>query len=232
MSINDYSLIASQYALQYNTGTDYLAFREIPNIIKRLAKGNKTLDYGCGPGVSTMFLNEIGLEVEGVDICQDMLKEAKKLDIEAPFSLITSGQLPYADHTFDIVFSSFVLLEISNKPELSHVINEIYRVLKKGGLFIGITGSEELYNHKWLSLEVDFEQNKNLKSGDIAKVLLKDAGVIVYDYYWTNQDYLDVFNSSEFLLVDTLLPLGKDIDGYPWKDEKNFPPYVVYVLLK
>lgn len=232
MPINDYSIISNQYASLDNGGTTFLAFKKIPDLLKRHAIGKKTLDYGCGSGSSTLFLNEIGLDVEGVDISQAMLQEANKLNIKIPFNLIESAKLPHADNTFDIVFSSFVLFEISSKPELSSIINEIYRVLKKGGLFIGITGSEELYNHKWLSLNVDFEQNKNLNSGDIAKVLLKDAELIVYDYYWTNEDYKEIINTSKFSLLETLFPLGEETDGYYWEEEKHFPPYVIYVLSK
>jgi ubiquinone/menaquinone biosynthesis C-methylase UbiE len=232
MPINDYSIISNQYASLDNSGTAFLAFKHIPDLLKRYALGKKTLDYGCGSGSSTLFLNEIGLDVEGVDINQDMLQKASQLNIKTPFNLIKSAELPHKDHTFDIIFSSFVLFEISSKPELSRVMNEIYRVLKKGGLFIGVTGSEELYKHQWLSLNTDFEQNKNLNSGDIAKVLLKDAGLVVYDYYWTNRDYLEMINTSQFSLLETLFPLGENTDGYLWEDEKKFPPYVIYVLSK
>lgn len=232
MAINNYSIISNEYASLDNSGTAFLAFKTIPELLKRYSIGKKTLDYGCGSGSSTLFLNEIGLNVEGVDISHDMLEEAKQLNNSTPFQLIESAKLPYEDDTFDVAFSSFVLFEISSKPELKRVLNEIYRVLKKGGLFIGVTGSEELYNHKWLSLNVDFEQNKNLNSGDIAKVLLKDADLVVYDYYWTNQDYQEVIQASKFSILEILFPLGESRDGYPWEEEKQFPPYVVYVLSK
>jgi ubiquinone/menaquinone biosynthesis C-methylase UbiE len=232
MNINNYSLISNQYASLDNSGTAYLAFKKIPELLQKYAIGKKTLDYGCGSGDSTLFLNELGLDVEGVDICNEMLKEAKKLNIGNLFKLIKSAKLPYAKNTFDIVFSSFVLFEISSKIELKNVISEICRILKKGGIFIAVTGSEELYSHKWLSIDVDFYQNQVLKSGDIAKVLLKDADLVVYDYYWTHQDYQDVIIQTNFSILETVYPLGDDKDGYVWEDEINFPPYVIYVLKK
>lgn len=224
--------MSNRYASLDNSGTAFLAFKTIPELLKKYSAGKKTLDYGCGSGSSTLFLNEIGLDVEGVDISHDMLIEAKLLNKGTPFQLIESAKLPYHAYTFDIVFSSFVLFEISNRTELKRVFKETYRVLKKGGIFIGITGSEELYNHKWLSLDVDFDQNKNLNSGDIAKVLLKDADLVVYDYYWTNQDYLEAIQASKFSILDTLFPLGENEDDYPWQDEKQVPPYAIYVLTK
>lgn len=232
MLINDYSVISESYASLDNTGTAFLAFNKIPSLLSKYSSGKKTLDYGCGAGCSTFFLSELGLDVEGVDISIDMLNEARKINNDIKFELIKSASLPYSDNFFDVVFSSYVLFEISSKDELKKVFNEIYRTLKRGGIFIAITGSSELYNHKWLSLDVNFEQNKNLKTGDIAKVLLKDANLVVYDYYWTDEDYQEVINATDFVRLQQLFPLGCDSDGYTWEDEKEHPPYVIYVLSK
>ena len=232
MLVNDYSSISKSYASLDNSGTAYLAFKTIPASIKKYSLGKKTLDYGCGAGDSTLFLNELGLDVQGDDISFEMLQEATALISGVKFELIKSGQLPYDDNIFDIVFSSFVLFEIATKKELKVIIDEIYRVLKKGGIFIAVTGSEELYSHQWLSLDVNFDQNKNLSSGDIAKVLLKDANLVVYDYFWTDKDYKEVFCESEFFQLQTDFPRGDSNDGYKWVDEIKYPPYAVYKLLK
>lgn len=231
MTINDYSSKAKEYALADNSGTTHVAFKVLPFLIKKYSSGNKTLDYGCGSGCSTLFLSELGLDVEGVDICPHMLEEATNVK-NIPFKLIQSAQLPHEHETFDIVFTSFVLFEISSKEELTDIFNEIYRVLKPGGVFISVTGTEELYRRNWLTVDVDFPQNKKLKSGDVAKVLLSDVNVTVYDYYWTDQDYIDVISKTKFAHVETTLPLGNDNDGYNWKDEEKYPPYSIYVLKK
>lgn len=231
MKINDYSSKAKEYALADNGGTTHVAFKVLPSLIQQYSSGKKTLDYGCGSGCSTLFLAELGLEVEGVDICPHMLEEASNVK-NIPFNLIQSAQLPHENDIFDIVFTSFVLFEISTKEELTDVFNEIYRVLKPGGIFISVTGTEELYRRNWLTVDADFPQNKNLKSGDVAKVILSDVNVTVYDYYWTHQDYLEVISNTKFTHMETSLPLGNDKDGYIWIDEDKYPPYSIYVLKK
>lgn len=232
MKINDYSIKAKEYALADNSGTTHVVFKIIPSLIKKYSNGGlKTLDYGCGSGCSTLFLSHLGLNVEGVDICEHQLKEAPKVK-HISFNLIQSAQLFHQNNTFDIVFSSFVLFEISSKKELLDVFNEIYRVLKPEGIFISITGTEELYRRKWLTVDADFPQNKNLQSGGIAKILLSDVNVVVYDYYWTHRDYLDVIEQTKFVHLETALPLGDEQDGYDWLDEKKYPPYSIYVLKK
>lgn len=231
MKINDYSTKAKEYATADNSGTSHVAFKVLPSLIKKYSAGIKTLDYGCGSGCSTLFLYELGLNVEGVDICPYMLQEASYIK-NISFQLIQSAELPHQNDSFDMVFSSFVLFEIASKNELIEVFNEIYRVLKPGGIFISVTGTEELYRKRWLTIEADFPQNKNLKSGDVAKILLSDVDVIVYDYYWTDQDYLDVIKETKFTHLETSLPLGDENDGYDWIDEDKFPPYSIYILQK
>ena len=113
-----------------------------------------------------------------------------------------------------------------------YILYEIYRVLNNGGIFIAVTGSTEMYSNPWLSLDCDFEQNKNLKSGDIAKVHLREIDLSVYDYYWTHQDYEDVINETQFTLLEHLFPLGNKSDPYPWVTEETKSPYVIYVLKK
>ena len=113
MRINDYSLKAKEYAMADHSGTTHVVFKHIPSLIKKYSSGIKTLDYGCGTGCSTFFLAGLDLDVEGVDICPHMLKEASNID-NIPFTQIESAQLSYPDNSMDIVFSSFVLFEISS----------------------------------------------------------------------------------------------------------------------
>src|ERR1044071_1040587 len=72
---HDYGKHASKYAELGIEDTNYLAFRDIPQLIQKHAKGMDALDYGCGAGRSTRFLKNLGLHVVGVDINQDRSEE-------------------------------------------------------------------------------------------------------------------------------------------------------------
>jgi ubiquinone/menaquinone biosynthesis C-methylase UbiE len=67
---------ARAYATLQFPGTYYLAFRDLPALIRRYNHGGRALDFGCGTGRSTRFLRNLGLEVIGVDISQAMLDQA------------------------------------------------------------------------------------------------------------------------------------------------------------
>jgi ubiquinone/menaquinone biosynthesis C-methylase UbiE len=65
---------ARAYATLQFPGTYYLAFRELPALIRRYNHGRRALDFGCGTGRSTRFLRNLGLEVIGADISEAMCK--------------------------------------------------------------------------------------------------------------------------------------------------------------
>jgi ubiquinone/menaquinone biosynthesis C-methylase UbiE len=213
-----------------NTG--YLGFRDIPRLIQQYAHGKKTLDYGCGAGRSSSFLRELGLEVEGMDISSAMIAQARLNDKLGHYTKIYSAAIPRESNSYDIVFSSLVLFEISLKTELTLVFKEVYRVLKKDAIFIILTGSSDMYSHPWLTLNADYEQNTNLKSGSIAKVRLEEIDLEFEDYFWTDEDYESIIKTTHFTLLERLKPLGTPFDGYPWRSETRVSPYVIYVLKK
>ncbi len=225
---------AKKYAKFGIEGTSWLSFRDIPFYVKKYVKGKKTLDLGCGAGRSTRFLTALGLDVVGVDISEQYLKEAVFIDPKTHFFLSEKGKIPSIENSYDFVFSSFVLIMIPTKEELKNTVKEVCRILKKEGIFIVITGSEEMHSidKKWLSYETSFPENKNPKSGDRLKVMIKKVGAIFYDYNWLEDDYSKLFTSNGFEILETHHPLGKDNEGYAWSSEKECSPYIVYVLKK
>ena len=92
------------------------------------------LDYGCGPGRFTCDLAKlIGGDAIGVDITQELLNIAPKSQ-SVTYQIIKSGEIPYADSSFDFVWVCLVLGGIAEE-EITKTIIEINRVLRRGGLF-------------------------------------------------------------------------------------------------
>lgn len=220
---------ASGYKKTETSLSRYLSYRDIPGLLNTYAKGNKALDYGAGTGISTDFLLKNGYEVVSVDISQEMLNEARKNCPEGCFHLVENGKIPFAGNSFDVVFSSLVLFEIGTNEGMHSYLSEAKRVLKREGVLIALTGSHTMYSKDWLIFGVDYPENKTLKSGDLARVLLKDANIEFTDYYWTEEDYRRYFNNSGFDIIKVHYPLGKKEEPYPWKDELKSSPFVIFV---
>lgn len=214
-------------------GTSLLAFRDIPNLIKKYVKGKRTLDYGCGAGRSTRYLKSLNLDVLGVDVSEKFLNACKEED-QIHYCKIQNGQLPFISETYDFVFSSLVFLAIPTRDDIIAALKEIYRVLKKEGVLIIVTGSEKLHSPdmKWVSYSTDFSENQNPKSGSVLRLFIKNANVTFYDYFWSNKDYQEFFGLTGFQLAETHMPIGHKDDGTSWLSEKENPPFVVYVLKK
>ena len=229
---NNQYIKANLYSRLGISGTWYLAFRDIPKLIKKYKKGNLALDFGCGTGRSSRFLKSLDLIVDAVDISQEMIHKACQIDQSIHYSIITQNKIPQKSNFYDVVFSSLVLFEISSVDELVKIFKEVHRVLKYNGVFIILTGSTEMYNHQWLSLDVNYKENENLTSGALAKIRLKEVDLELYDYYWTDADYKHIITLSKFSLLEQISPLGKPEDKYDWLSEKNVSPYIIYAIQK
>lgn len=71
---------AAAYAKLDFPGTYYLAFRDLPELIENFAPKGQAIDFGCGAGRSTRFLQSLGYETTGLDISAEMLALAHQLD--------------------------------------------------------------------------------------------------------------------------------------------------------
>jgi ubiquinone/menaquinone biosynthesis C-methylase UbiE len=132
-------------------------------ILERLKPG-KILNVGCG---STSYLNRDiihqGNHVVATDFCQAMLDVAQEdfMHPDLEYILADSKQLPFEDFSFDSVVSVNSILPPERK-EVYQMGNEIYRVLKKGGVFVSFLCSydniKRAKDNLGLDIKLDNEQ--------------------------------------------------------------------------
>lgn len=98
----------------------------------------KILDCGAGgPDPKLTLFYENGFETYGIDISDDQIKESKDFCEREGIDLnIIKGDMrniPFESEYFSFVFSYNSIFHL-NKKDTGIAINEIFRVLKKGGL--------------------------------------------------------------------------------------------------
>jgi hypothetical protein len=47
---------------------------------------------------------------------------------------------------------------------------------------------------------------------------------------WTDEAYRDVYAEARLEIVETVRPLGKASEPYPWVNETTIAPWAIYVL--
>jgi ubiquinone/menaquinone biosynthesis C-methylase UbiE len=227
---------AAAYAKMEFPGTYYLAFRDLPEILSRHVGGRKALDFGCGTGRSTRFLSQLGFDVIGVDIAEEMVREARAIDAGGDYRLVGNADLAlFADGAFDLVLSTFTFDNVPTMSEKVGMLRELARVLNAEGTIVNLVSSPEIYRHEWASFTTkDFPENREAGSGDRVRIIvtaLEDERPVV-DVMWSDEDYREVYKESGLEVVEVHRPLGRADEPYEWVNETTRPPWVIYILRK
>ena len=108
----------------------------------RFQPGMKLLDAGCGGGRNLVYFMRSGYHVFGVDNSPAAIAEvrqlAQSLSTELAvenFRLESVERMSFPDESFDAVISSAVLHFASDEDHFQSMVMEMWRVLKRGGIF-------------------------------------------------------------------------------------------------
>jgi len=93
------------------------------------------LDFGAGPGSSSLFFHNLGWTVSLADISTSMLDFAKwrlaKHSVPATFYDTTVDKLP--DQAFDLITAFDVMVHV---PDIPETLQNLHRALKPGGYLV------------------------------------------------------------------------------------------------
>ena len=107
--------------------------KDIAPFFAKYVKANRTVcDLGCGDGVGSLKLTELGYSVVGIDVSEEMTDKAKQLNSgnTAQFLKGDISSLPFENDSFDAILA-INSLEWTEHP--LHVMKEIQRIVKPGG---------------------------------------------------------------------------------------------------
>lgn len=225
----DYDTIAREYQ-EYGEDalTDViLGYNEVLRVLGDVG-GKAILDYGCGSGKFSRLLKQKGAHVSGFDISKVEIDLAKKYKSDISY---TDDIDSFNKEEFDIVVLNFVLCTLSSREDMISVLKHVFRVLKHGGcVAILVPNYKEAIGKQFVSFEIDSEET--LISGQqVIMVLGTKRQLRVIDYYWTNEDYIQLLQNVGFHVQSITQPKAIDTN-HPWLDEKEVSPFVVFSLSK
>ncbi|MDO4583437.1 MAG: class I SAM-dependent methyltransferase [Planctomycetia bacterium] len=95
----------------------------------------KILDVGCGYGRTLQELHSLGYScLYGVDFAEKMIERGRKNLPFLSLQVALGQKLPFPEESFDAVLLLAVLTCIPDNHEQEKLLQEIYRILKPGGI--------------------------------------------------------------------------------------------------
>jgi SAM-dependent methyltransferase len=215
-------------------GTYDLVFRNLPALLELHVEGRRAVDFGCGTGRSTRFLQKLGLATRGLDISRDMVAIASQRDPEGDYLVIDDGDfqaLPRGG--FDLVQSAFTFDNIPGFERKVDLLRGLGHLLAADGILVNIVSTPEIYTHEWVTFSTrDYPENRSARCGDVVRIVTTDYSDArpVEDIVWPHEDYLRVYREAGLAMVRVERPLARGDEGIAWKSETSVAPWAIYLL--
>jgi SAM-dependent methyltransferase len=247
-----YDPIAGEYRLVEETPAQKYVYDE--NLKLQLARagtgGKRVVVIHAGSGYRARLVKSAGAaEVLGVDLSYQSIRLAEDLEDEAPqgiqyvaldiFVNDVENNVPkdFIDNT-DIVVGYFAFDHAMNRSELNLLARNIQKLLKSGGVFIGMSdcpvGTKSLSPKYGVSLHFD-EKNEHEEEGKPRRIsVYKDSMEVTHfhNFTWTQKTIMEVLMDAKFtdVLIEpaTVNDFAKAACGGDfWKEYENTPDQVV-----
>ena len=136
MQVNQtfYDLMADKFLNQYQRSPHrYHHMQKERDRFLELLPYGLILDAGCGSGVQSKELSEMGYKLAGIDIAHNQLKNASILNPNLVFAEMNLLSLGFKNEVFDGVWANALLIHV-NHADIKQAVRELYRVLKPKGI--------------------------------------------------------------------------------------------------
>ena len=115
-------------------------------------------DFGCGPGQTTEYLKNLGIEISGLDLSERILEQARTIHPKIHFRKGNILELEFENDSIAGVVAFYAIVHFT-EAQVGMAFREIFRVLQPGGLFL-LTyhiGEETIHINEFLGKKVDID---------------------------------------------------------------------------
>jgi len=113
-------------------------------------------DFGCGPGQTTKYLKDLGIEISGLDLSEKIIEQAKATHPEIHFRKGNILELEFENESIAGVVTFYAIVHFTEE-QVEIAFREVFRVLKPGGIFLFTyhIGEETIHLDEFLGKKVD-----------------------------------------------------------------------------
>lgn len=165
------------------------------------ATGNPAVaDVGCGTGVTTRILRDLGVTPTGIDLSPNMIAEARARDPNLLFTVGSMTELDLADGSVGGVCAWYSTIHVPDS-HLTQAFSEFHRVLVDGGVVLLAfqVGDQPRRLTEAFGMAVDLEFVRRTPAAVAAT--LESAGLPVYSTTVREQDDDGVQTTPQAFLV-------------------------------
>ena len=116
---------------------------------KKPKAGDSILDIGFGDGRNTVFLCDLGLDVYGIEITEEIVgqteRRLREIGHHPEFRIGRNSCIPYEDESFDYILACHCCYYCDEGETLIDNLREYHRVLKNDGVLIGSVANNSSY---------------------------------------------------------------------------------------
>jgi SAM-dependent methyltransferase len=165
----------------------------------------QALDLGAGSGRHSQLLKNFGYHTIAIDYSPESIAMIQKNIAEVETHICSNSNYPIPSQSIELVVA-WGMLHYNSQDEIDSILNEVERILKKGGVFVGTLRSDrDTHLKKQIENKIELD---DLKGGFVQLFNLEDC-----------KNVLKRFKNLQFSLLERT-PLG-DLD-------KRISHYVFY----
>jgi ubiquinone/menaquinone biosynthesis C-methylase UbiE len=155
---------------------DLSSYKFLYELVQKYCKNKKVLDFGCGIGMHLIPLAKIAGQTIGIDLSEESVNIAlRRIDDENLTSKATAiimdcEKLRFNNNSFDVVFDGGTFSSL----DLDKALIEIKRVLKPGGILVGI----ETFGHNPLTnIKRKFNKTSGRRTSWASEHIFNNSGL-------------------------------------------------------
>lgn len=115
-------------------------------------------DFGCGPGQTTKYLKNLGIEISGLDLSEKILEQARRICPETHFRKGNLLKLEFENNSIAGVVAFYAIVHFTEE-QVGIAFREVFRVLQPGGIFLFTyhIGEETVHLDEFLGKKIDID---------------------------------------------------------------------------